>query len=468
MKDIYDYNSEKSNSTTYDTKVIQTDVGAENGQEKCPKCGATEITLNINTGKLVCNFCRYQFEPEKVEELEEDLSDLEGEIIASGAKDIQEDFESVVTLKCTSCGAEVIINTSEVTQARCHWCRNTLSINQQIPNGSIPDVVLPFKISKEIAEKEIQGFVGKRKFFAHPKFKAEFKTDNILGIYLPYMIVDVNGHANFRGRGEHLLKSYYVGTDKNKEKYYDAEVYEVEREFDIIIDGLSIESSSDKLDNKSSDNTNNIINSIMPFDVENCVKWDSNYLKGYNSEKRDINIGDISSRVELQIKDIARFSANKSLVYYDRGVAWSYQNLDIDGQRWKSAYLPVWLYSYQQVSGNKKLLHYVAVNARTKETMGSIPVNYTKLTLVSAIIEFISLIVMFFVDHEYEWLLLSLGIIFFLAMYFRYRNTDARHSHETETKTKVSNLRRSDKYIGTRRRLKNDTMNGANNKVVNG
>ena len=241
MKDIYDYNSEKSNSTTYDTKVIQTDVGAENGQEKCPKCGATEITLNINTGKLVCNFCRYQFEPEKVEELEEDLSDLEGEIIASGAKDIQEDFESVVTLKCTSCGAEVIINTSEVTQARCHWCRNTLSINQQIPNGSIPDVVLPFKISKEIAEKEIQGFVGKRKFFAHPKFKAEFKTDNILGIYLPYMIVDVNGHANFRGRGEHLLKSYYVGTDKNKEKYYDAEVYEVEREFDIIIDGLSPE-----------------------------------------------------------------------------------------------------------------------------------------------------------------------------------------------------------------------------------
>ena len=33
-----------------------------NGQVKCPKCGATDISLNVKTGKLRCNYCRHEFE----------------------------------------------------------------------------------------------------------------------------------------------------------------------------------------------------------------------------------------------------------------------------------------------------------------------------------------------------------------------------------------------------------------------
>ena len=141
---------------------------------KCPKCGATDISTNVNTGKLRCNFCRYEFEPEKVSGLVEDLSQLHGQVIGSGAKDIVADTNDVITFKCSSCGAEVVVDTASASQARCHWCRNTLSVNQQIPNGSIPDVVLPFNVTKDTAKQEIAKFVGKRKFFAHPKFRKEF------------------------------------------------------------------------------------------------------------------------------------------------------------------------------------------------------------------------------------------------------------------------------------------------------
>ena len=72
-----------------------------------------------------------------------------------------EDAKDIMTLKCSSCGAEVVIDTASATQARCHWCRNTLSINEQIPNGAIPDAVLPFKISKEEARTQIESFVKK-------------------------------------------------------------------------------------------------------------------------------------------------------------------------------------------------------------------------------------------------------------------------------------------------------------------
>jgi len=60
-----------------------------------------------------------------------------------------------------------------------------LSLNQQIPNGAIPDAVMPFRVTKEQAQKLIEEFVGKRKTFAHPRFKAEFTTQNIMGAYLP-------------------------------------------------------------------------------------------------------------------------------------------------------------------------------------------------------------------------------------------------------------------------------------------
>ena len=448
--------------------IVKTDVGAKDGQNKCPKCGSTDISVNVNNGHLRCNFCRYEFEPEKVAGLETDISQLKGEVIGSGATDIVADTNDVVTFKCSSCGAEVVIDTSEVTQARCHWCRNTLSVNQQIPNGSVPDVVLPFTVKKEDARAQIEKFVSKRKFYANPQFKKEFTTENIMGVYFPYMVVDTNAHSKMSGEGEHEVRHYTIRKGDHSETYYDADLYHVEREFDIAIEGLTIEASADKLNKKAVDKTTNVINSIMPFDIENAVKWNANYLKGYSSEKRDINIEQVKTLVEAQSKDIARFAANDTLEQYDRGVAWSSEELEIKGQQWKAAYLPVWLYSYQEVKGNKKLLHYVAVNARTKETMGSVPIHMPKLLGVSFLVECGGVLAMLFVDFDYDWLFLLLGVIYFIIIYTRYRNDNARHKYEVETKKEISNLKEEDRLISRRTKLTNPRMVGANNTSIRG
>lgn len=452
-------------------KIIKTDIDAKDGQNKCPKCGATDISLNSKTGKLRCNFCRHQFEPEKLETMEKDISKLEGEVLGSGATDIIADVKDILTFKCSSCGAEVVVDTSSQASARCHWCRNTLSVNQQIPNGAIPDTVLPFKVSKADAKKEIENFVGKRKFYAHPQFRKEFTTDNIMGVYLPYMIVDANTHISLTGQGEHEVNRYTEKIGDRTITYYDADLYDVERDFDLTIEGLTIESSKDKLDTNSSNRTNNIINSIMPFDTENCVKWDANYIKGYTSEKRDTNVDDLKGIVEAQSKDIARFAANETLEDYDRGVRWDNENLKLKGQQWKAAYLPIWLYSYQEEKKDKKLLHYVAVNARTKKTMGSVPIHMPKLLLVSFFVELAGLIAMLFTysdDNNWPWLFLLSGVVYFLIIYGKYRNSGARHSHEKDTKTNISNLNKTDKLVRREKRLSNSRMEGANNTRVDG
>jgi hypothetical protein len=372
----------------------------------------------------------------------------------------------------------VVIDTASSMQARCHWCRNTLSVNQQIPNGAVPDVVLPFKLKKEEARSEIEKFVGKRKFFAHPQFKKEFCTENIMGVYLPYMVVDINAHANLTGQGETLVRRYTRGEGKNKQTFYDADLYDVEREFDIVVDGLTVESSADKLDKKAANKTNNVINAIMPFDIENSAKWNANYLKGYTSEKRDTNIDQLRPVVHTQAKDISRHKANDTLKQYDRGVAWAKEDLNVKGQQWKSAYLPVWLYSYHQK--NKNLLHYVAVNARTKETMGSVPINMPKLFGVSALVELVGVVLWVITmawftspastedEVSWGWLLLTLGFIFYGIMYARYRNKGARHSHEKETKATIDKVRKKDSFVTKRTGLKNARMSGANNTRVGG
>ncbi|MCQ2601330.1 MAG: hypothetical protein MJ184_08225 [Treponema sp.] len=450
-----------------------------NGQTKCPKCGATDISLNNKTGKLRCNFCRFEFEPEVVD-AKPSVSELSGEKIGKGASKIDKTFDSVMTLKCQSCGAEVIINTEEATRARCHWCRNALSINEKIPNGAVPDMILPFKITKEQARDNINGFVGKRKFFAHPKFRREFTPENIMGVYFPYMVVDMNAKASFSGEGEHEVRSYTVevgsGDNKHKETRYDADVYKVEREFDIEIEGLTVEASADKLVN-SKEQTNNIINSILPFDTENAVKWDANYLAGYTSEKRNVNVDALKPLVNEEAKDIARYAANETLRYYDRGVKWRNEELKIKGTNWNSAYLPVWLYSYMQQKGKKNILHYVAVNARTSETMGSVPIHFPKLWGFTILIELAAIIAAGILgltldeDNVVWWiplLCLSAGPIFFLINYFRYRNSTVRHYHEKETKREMKNIQQVDEYIRRRTDLSNSSIAGRNNKRVRG
>jgi hypothetical protein len=153
----------------------------------------------------------------------------------------------------------------------------------------------------------------------------------------------------------------------------------VDRHVDFTVDDLPLESSKARgnLDTKA--NTNNIINTILPFDTKNAVKWNASYLAGVSSEKRDMDVEHLKPRLEDSLLSIARCQVEKSVDRYDRGVRWEQERLDVHGTRWVSMYLPVWLYSYHQPGSNGGMLHYIAVNGRTGETMGSVPVQQWKL-----------------------------------------------------------------------------------------
>lgn len=355
----------------------------KDGLNRCPKCGSTDVQLRGSTGQLVCLFCRHEWQEARVEEefgLGEGIDDLDGTVIASGAADIAADAMDAVTFKCESCGAEVVVDTAHALSARCHWCRHTLNVNQQIPNGAVPDAVLPFKLTKEEAISKIRDFASKRRLFAHGRFKKEFVPENVLGVYLPYLVIDARAESKYWGKGEVQTRRWTEKQGDNNVTYYAADVYQVAREVSYTVDDLTMEGSSERAD-VGSENTNNIINSILPFDTKNAVKWNANYLVGFSSEKRDLNVEALKPKLEDQLLSIGRSQVHGSVARFDRGVRWEQEQIDVGGSRWVAMYLPVWLYSYQQESNG--LLHYIAVNARTGETMGSIPVSQPKLLLAA-------------------------------------------------------------------------------------
>jgi len=356
------------------------------GLNQCPKCGSTEVQQRAGTDRLVCLYCRHEWAAARVEEafgLGEGIAELRGTQIASGARDIDADAAHLRSYHCGGCGAEVVINTETALTARCHWCRHVLGVNEQIDNGAVPDAVLPFSVRKHDAVARISQFVAKRRLFALQAFKDEFTPENVVGVYLPYMVIDARGSADAAGVGEVQTRRYTRGEGKNKKTLYDADVYQVQRHVDFTVDDLTLESSARRGNLDTGSNTHNIINTILPFDTKNAVKWNASYLVGYTSERRDRDVQHLVPRLQEQMLSMARAQMQPSVARFGRGVRWERERIDIKGSRWVSMYLPVWLYAYHQPGPGGRpgtgLTHYIAVNGRTGETMGSVPVQQWKL-----------------------------------------------------------------------------------------
>ncbi|MBP5633319.1 hypothetical protein J6X13_00060 [Candidatus Saccharibacteria bacterium] len=370
------------------------ELSNKDGLNRCPHCGGSDIATDAKAGKLKCNYCQTVFDAKSANEAG-GVEGMKGETRGLGAEDIIPGDDIVKTFKCPACGAEVVLNTEESLSASCHWCRHIFSANEQISNGAVPDLVLPFSMTREEAEKKIRELVEPKMDSLDGEFKAAFKPEDVRGVYFPYMIVDVNAHSTSDGEAEKTVeqKSYPP---------YKVDEYFISRDFDVLVDDLTVESSSSRLNQDTYVNSNNIINAILPFDTENAVVWNANYLRGFASEKRTVNINNLKEIVALQSGDIARKKARESAADYDRGIHWEHEHLGIKGTKWKAAYLPVWLYSYKGTKDAR--IYYIAINARTGETVGCLP------------------------THDKRGL-----------------NIDARHHHENETRAEVKNMKAEDK-----------------------
>ncbi|WNM25317.1 TFIIB-type zinc ribbon-containing protein [Demequina capsici] len=362
---------------------ISTPAGSGDGVNRCPKCGASDVIELPEKQQFMCEFCRHTWGFTRLDEamgLSQGIADLQGTTYSSAASDIASD-EALVTLKCDGCGSEVVIDTDRSLQARCHWCKHVLSLNNRIPNGAVPDGILPFSVTREQAMGHISAFVQERRSFALPEFASTFRPENVMGVYLPYMTVDGNVSARLDGVGEILRRR--IVREKQATRYQ-FDRYGVTRFLDIEIDDLIVESNFEKADITSATSTNNVINAILPFDVKNIVRFDAHFLgDNYTSQRRDMDIAEAETIAAGHFLTVARGDAAPTVRQYDRGVRWEAEQVRIDGARWTAVLLPVWLYGFVENRKGRMVTHYIAVNGRTGATMGSVPINTRKAAMLA-------------------------------------------------------------------------------------
>ncbi|HBU11935.1 MAG TPA: hypothetical protein DEB31_04185 [Clostridiales bacterium] len=360
-------------------------------KEGCPNCGSSEIFYNIEGGVFECKFCHNTFEPGQVrpefDNSIEDVKQLSGTLLSPGMKTTQGTQREVFAFQCPSCGATMSMDpATDTTTIKCHWCRTLLTTANRITNGIIPDAIIPFTVPKAQAEVSIQEYLNKRKFFADPEFIRTFTPDMVYPVYFPYIVLDLK--ADVEVAGEAAIRKRKHDGGKNNRDTYDYDVYNFGRKFNLDVNNLLVEGNSSfiiKPGENYRENSKNIINSILPYDLKRAVAYDPKFLNGgYRAEFRDLNVEDIQPVVRNQVVDISRYNAVETMKQYTHGYQFKQDEANITGSKYESILAPIWLYSYQDRTGK---LNYICVNGQTGETAACIPVNKRKLMAVTLAIE---------------------------------------------------------------------------------
>ena len=324
---------------------------------KCPACGA-DLIYDPKTQGLKCPYCGTEKDILGTKCSESDLNRLFTERSNNWATETK-------AFKCENCGAETIISKNEISKC-CAYCGASNIIEKGEMSGMRPDAVLPFKLTKEDAEKSATTWAKKR-FFAPRKFKKSVTTENINGNYSPSFTFDSDAHGKYSGRlGKYYYETHTVNGKKKqvrKTRYFD-----ISGTYDTFFDDILIQ-ASEKISQKDLDK-------IQPFDTNSSQRYAADYLYGFSATQytRD------GRSCWNAAKDImyARVK-NQILAKYTYDVVDKFNlTVNYNNVTYKYVLLPLYIGHFNF----KEKLYNFFVNGRNGKTTGKVPVSPFKVGLV--------------------------------------------------------------------------------------
>ena len=337
---------------------------------KCPSCDAP-LRYDSESGKLKCDYCGSEYEPEMFETAGEPIPDIPGQDSsefsetrgqwsdADSGSDWGDDAGGMRSYVCPSCGAELICDESTAATA-CPYCGNPAVIPGQFSGSSRkPDYVLPFKISKAEAEKALKEHY-KKKILLPKVFSKENHIKEIKGVYVPFWLFDAasrgNAYFDCSNSTTHREGDYIVTRTRH---------YSVYRAGSMSFERVPVDGSSKMPDD--------YMDSIEPYDYGELKDFTTVYLPGYMADKYDVDADAASERAELRFKnsftDALRDTVSGYEIVTPRG-----GHYDMQPGRVGYALMPVWLLSTKW--HDKTYLF--AVNGQTGKMVGDLPVDEKK------------------------------------------------------------------------------------------
>ncbi len=336
-------------------------------QLKCPNCGAS-IAFSADRQLFVCEFCDSDFTEEEINaanDREADGISLEKDDYIGGKRIEPENaFDLHKNLYiCESCGAEIVAD--ENTAATfCHYCHGTVTLKGRVSGALQPELIIPFKIDKAMAETTFKTWC-KKKWFLPKSFSSQGQLEKMVGLYVPFWLADcdVDASAEYDAKKVHSYRSgdYRITNTK---------VYSASRAAKMTYRGVPADGSK-KLEDK-------LMDAVEPFDYSEFLPFSMNYFSGFYADKYDVKKSEAIVRIKQRMTDGAMQVLRQSVSGYT-SVHCKGSRLRIKKTDWHYTMLPVWFMTYMY-AGKK---YFFAINGQTGKIAGIVPVSVGKLIFMA-------------------------------------------------------------------------------------
>jgi DNA-directed RNA polymerase subunit RPC12/RpoP len=337
---------------------------------KCPNCGGG-LKFDSKSQNMSCPYCGTEFDVEAVKEYAFEAKKAQTDSIEwetydknSGSGDWKEGEQDGLKLYvCQSCGGELECDDTQ-SATFCPYCGNPVIMSDRVSSGFRPDIVIPFKITKDDAKDSFFKFC-KKKFLIPNDYVKTVKIDKITGMYVPYWLYDAGTETHAILKAEKVRKytttNYYV----TETRHYRLTRTGIADYQDLPVDGLT------KIENEFTE-------AIEPFDMKSAVNFDRAYLSGDFADKYDVSAEDGKPIANNRMKNTNDQMIKDSVQGYS-SVSIESSQINISDGKIKYAVFPVFLMN-TMYKGKK---YTFAVNGQTGKFAGNLPSSKLKATIMS-------------------------------------------------------------------------------------
>jgi len=361
---------------------------------RCPNCGG-DMTFSPEKQKLVCAYCDSEFTVDEFEGkkgVKADEHTFAQEQPETSAGD--ENYFQATVFTCPQCGGE-IMSTSDTAATFCSFCGASVLLNSRVSREMRPDMIIPFKISRQQCAEEYKKKLSKA-LFVPSSMKKDDEIEKFRSIYMPYWIYsyDYDGKITTAGK-----------TDSRHGDYIYTKHYDLTADAKLDYEGISFDASSSFSDSLSE--------AVAPFDMKEADTFKPAYMTGHYADTKDVN-ADI---YEPEAADVVRSHAIEEIYkkgdYAKYGVSRSDIQVSFEPalKSIKYGFFPVWFLASRSKKGDR--VSYAVVNGQTGKIAADLPVDLFKYLIGSVILAVpIFLILSFLLDMTFTpRVMLALAII---------------------------------------------------------
>jgi len=340
---------------------------------KCLSCKAS-LSFDPHSQKWKCKYCFSEFDKAQLDEvygeenLEESLEEKGEESLEENVDENLEEEQSLDSYRCENCGAEIVAD--ETTSATfCLYCKSPTIIKSRFKGKFRPEIVIPFKITKEQAEEKYRSWI-KKKIFTPKMFKLDEEIEKITGIYAPFWLFDCKALGSTSGKGKKVT-SYKSGEYiVTREKHY-----YVAREGEAVYEKVPVDSSK-KLDDE-------LMMMIEPYNYKDLTDFSMQYMTGFLAEMYDVEKEESEKVMKERVNNFIEERLRGTVTAYTSYIPTS-SNVELKEISTTYCLLPIYLL-VNEFNGKK---HKFIVNGQTGKVVGETPISKMR-QLVFAVITFI-------------------------------------------------------------------------------